>query len=207
MAVADVNGDGNPDLLVANCGPIGINTCGFGNGVIGVLLGNCDGTFQAAKTYDTKYDIDSVAVADVNGDGKLDLLVASNGNSVVGVMLGNGDGTFQPIVPCSSGGISALSVAVADVNGDGKPDLLVGNQSDTSSNCAHGSVGVLLGNGNGTFHSAVSYDPGGTGGWSVAVADVNGDGKPRLARDELLLQHSGRTSGQWRRHLSRRDDL
>src|SRR5260370_36643523 len=109
-------------------------------------------------------------------------------------MLGNGDGTFQPIVPCSSGGISALSVAVADVNGDGKPDLLVGNQSDTSSNCAHGSVGVLLGNGNATFHSAGSYDPGGTAGWSVAVADVNGDCKPRLARDELLVRPNARSS-------------
>ena len=96
------------------------------------------------------------------------------------MLLGNGDGTFQPVVSYSSGGNTALSVAVADVNGDGKPDLLAGNQCDTSSNCAHGLVGVLLGNGDGTFQPAVTYNAGGTGVWSVAVADVNGDGKPDL---------------------------
>jgi hypothetical protein len=116
----------------------------------------------------------------VNGDGKPDLLVASGGNNRVGVLLGKGDGTFQPVVIYEPGGISAHSVAVADVNGDGKPDLLVANSCDTSSNCAHGSVGVLLGNGDGTFQPAVTYDPGGTGAWSIKVADVNGDGKPDL---------------------------
>ncbi|PYX32539.1 MAG: hypothetical protein DMG77_03100 [Acidobacteria bacterium] len=177
IAVADVNADGKPDVVVANeCG----NTSTCADGSVGVLLGNGDGTFQKATTYDTKYAIDSVAGADVNGDGKLDLLVASGGNSRVGVLLGNGDGTFQPVVIYESGGIGSHSVAVADVNGDGKPDLVVANICDTSANCAHGSVSVLMGNGDGTFQTAVSYDPGGTGAWSVAVADVNGDGKPDL---------------------------
>jgi hypothetical protein len=71
----------------------------------------------------------SVAVADVNGDGRPDLAVV-NGNSA-GVLLGNGDGTFQTVVTFTSGGIS---VAAADVNGDGKPDLLA----------AQGVVGVLI---------------------------------------------------------------
>jgi hypothetical protein len=101
------------------------------------------------------YEAFSVAVADVNGDGKPDLLVAnysdSSGlNPTVGVLLGNGDGTFQASVTYSSGGYGALSVTVADVNGDGKPDVLVANACGNSCSSANGSVGVLLGNDDGT---------------------------------------------------------
>src|SRR5438552_14993106 len=123
----------------------------------------------------------SVAAADVNGDGKADLLVAnwsaSASGARVGVLLGNGDGTFQPAVTYRSGGVTALSVAVADVNGDGKPDLLVANACGTSSTCQAGSVGALLGNGDGTFQAAVTYPSGMNEAFAVAVADVNGDGK------------------------------
>jgi FG-GAP-like repeat len=73
-----VNGDGKADLLVASCGPG--YSCGGGiNGVVGVLLGNGDGTFKSAVTYDAGgYGTASVAVADVNGDGKPDLVVANS---------------------------------------------------------------------------------------------------------------------------------
>ena len=77
-----------------------------------------------------------------------------------------------------SGGSGAESVAVADVNGDGKPDLLVANFCADSSCQTDGSVGVLLGNGDGTFQPVVTYDSGGIEAVSVAVADVSGDGKP-----------------------------
>ena len=78
-----------------------------------------------------------MAVADVNGDGNADIVVANcsdgdcpgggGGNRTAVVFLGNGDGTFQTAVPYGSGGDYASSVAVADVNGDGKPDLIVAN--------------------------------------------------------------------------------
>jgi hypothetical protein len=180
LAVADVNGDGKRDLLVANCLFYGSDLpCPGVGGPLSVLLGNGDGTFRTPVTYGTggMAGSFSVAVADVNGDGKPDLLVTNwstnegNFNGNVGVLLGNGDGTFQPAVIYDSGGPGAFSVAVADVNGDGKPDVVVGNRIG---------LGVLLGDGDGTFHPVVSYNLFGAGAGSVAVADVNGDGKPDL---------------------------
>jgi hypothetical protein len=194
VAVADVNGDGKPDLLVANCAAIAsAPPCGDGGSTVAsVLLGNGDGTFQAAVAYATggMTDATSVAVADVNGDGKPDLVVASECATnlgyacapvgEVGVLLGNGDGTFQAPVAYSSGGYYAHAVVVADVNGDGKPDLLVANECESADNCSAGGISVLLGNGDGTFQAAVAYASGGYSANSVAVGDVNGDGKPDL---------------------------
>jgi len=164
VALSDLNNDGKLDIMVTACvDPV----CG-GGGTAGVLLGNGDGTFQTAVVYSTGppaigYAPYWLAVADVNGDRKPDLL-ASNGASV-GVLLGNGDGTFQPALALGIGG----PIAVADLDGDHKPDLVCGN----------GPVKVLLGNGDGTFQSAVAYDSGGSAS-SVAVSDVNSDGKPDL---------------------------
>ena len=173
VAVGDVNGDGNPDLVVANQSA---DSSG-GNGSVGVLLGNGDGTFRSAVPYASGgYQTQAVALADLNVDGKLDLVVTSccGARGVVGVLLGNGDGTFQPVVTYDSGGFYALTIAVADLNHDGHPDLMVANANSLS-------VGVLLGNGDGTFQAAVSYGAGGIDFTSsVAVGDVNGDGNPDL---------------------------
>jgi len=186
VAVADVNGDGKPDLLVAN-------NCADSNcdGSVDVLVGNGDGTFQVGVSYLTGGNqAFSIAVADVNGDGKPDLALATDDMQCMGgtcqpvaavaVLLGNGDGTFQSAVPYESGGVFlGGSVVVADVNRDHKPDLVVENSQCCGT--AIGVVGVLLGNGDGSFQSAVTYQSG-DGGWgtSAEAADVNGDGHPDL---------------------------
>ena len=130
---------------------------------------------------------DAIVAIDVNGDGKPDVVVANQcidsqscAHGVVGVLLNNGDGTFAPALAFSSGGFAPGSVAVADVNGDGKLDVVVENTCVTSTNCAAGSVGVLLGNGDGTFRKAVTYGLDGAGA-AVAVSDINRDGKLDLA--------------------------
>jgi hypothetical protein len=172
LAVADLNHDGKLDVLVAS----GNFPWPFGHGTVGVLLGNGDGTFKTAINYDSGdlYAF-SLAVGDVNGDGKADLVVANVNSNDVGVLLGNGDGTFQPAVTYGSGGHLPFAVAVADVNGDGRPDLLVSNVCTV--NCTgHNTLDVLLGNGNGSFQPAVAYGSGGLGSEGLAVSDVNRDG-------------------------------
>jgi hypothetical protein len=198
IVVADVNGDGKPDVILAEQCPASDGCSSGEDGVIGVLLGNGDGTFQSALTFDAGGLFDNlsgpqaIAVADVNGDGRPDVLVATNcfgsdcGSGGVSVLLGNGDGTFQAALNYASGGLGATSVSVVDMNGDGKLDLVVLNDSiayltasaiaDCSSKC--GGISVLPGNGDGTFQPATtpSYS-GGTNPLSVAIGDVNGDGK------------------------------
>jgi hypothetical protein len=184
-AVADVNGDGKPDLIVA----IGNDPGGThaSNGLVGVLLGNGDGTFQTPVVYDSGgNDPTSLAVADLNGDGVPDIAVANFcvwiGNScsdtTVGILLGRGDGTFAPVVKVSPGGNSATSIAIADVNGDGKPDIVVPVNV--------GSVGLLLGKGDGTFQTPTLAQADGISS-SIAVADINNDGRPDLVLAGYVL--------------------
>jgi len=197
VAVADVNGDGRPDLVLANgCANIGGGFCSA-EGAVGVLLGNGDGTFQAAVTYLSggfAFFNSQVEITDVNGDQKADLVVLNGCSSVcdniappegsVAILLGNGDGTFTSPVSYPSCGYFAFSLAIGDLNGDGKPDAVVANWCSDNAfigTCVtQAPIGVLLGNGDGTFQPAVVYGSGGEGGRSVAVADVNADGKPDL---------------------------
>ena len=178
VRIADLKADGKLDIVVANWWDTN------NIGVVGILLGNGDGTFQPAMNYKTggapNY---SLVVADVNGDGKLDLIVSScavsastcgSADGVVSVLLGNGDGTFQHALTYGSGAPVGAHVAVADVDGDGKPDLIATSyQGQTNGD---GTVAVLFGNGDGTFQLPVLYDSGAPGANAVTVADVNGDG-------------------------------
>jgi len=180
-AVADVNKDGKPDLLVANaCLNSSCTT-----GAVGVLMGNGDGTFQNPVSYDSGGEAAlGVTTADINSDGNLDLLIANEcadntcANGSVAVLLGNGDGTFKQATAYNSGAPQTWSVAVSDLNNDGRLDLVSANAVCSNNNCGSGQIGVLLGNGDGTFQPVIQYESGGVNAYSVAIADVNGDGIP-----------------------------
>ena len=166
--VADVNGDGKPDVVVAN----------FVANTLGILLGNGLGGFtlqaNGPSTGTNSHPL-SLALADVNGDGKLDALTTNSQTSTLGVLLGNGNGGFTLQANSPSTGVvgSPNGLALSDVNGDGKLDALTTNlQANT--------LGVLLGNGNGSFMLQASSPSTGAGSSprGLVVADINGDGKP-----------------------------
>jgi Bacterial Ig-like domain (group 3)/FG-GAP-like repeat len=199
VVAKDLNGDGKTDLAV-------VDTCASlqdcSNGLIGVLLGNGDGTFQAPVSYPSGgAQPQSVAVGDFDGDGKLDLAVAQGSNSdastgIVSILLGNGDGSFRPAaVSYSSGDLSAQAVAAGDFNGDGKLDLAVANGNcalfdETEVLCGTGSVGILLGNGDGTFQPVVRYSSVDDHAFSVVTDDFNGDGKLDLVVANANCTHT-----------------
>ena len=169
IVVGDFNGDGFADLAITNFVDVA------GSGVIVVLLGNGDGTFQNFVSYGAGSFAAGIAVADFNGDGIADLAVTNSGNgtgNTVGVLLGNGDGTFQSQQTYATG-TNPYGVVVGDFNGDGIPDLAVTNEGDNT-------VGVLLGNGDGTFQTQQTFPTGATP-VGIAVADLNGDGNADLA--------------------------
>lgn len=181
VAIADVNGDGMPDLIVTGQTYYSeTSTTHF----VSVLLGvdsDHDGhgdTFQDRQDFGNNVgSAGAVAVGDMNHDGKPDLVVLTTSeDSAVNVLLGNGDGSFQseqtfPV------GISSNDVQIADVNGDGVPDVVTANYLD-------GSVSVLIGNNAGGLGTAERYSIAGSLTFSnpkaVAVGDMNGDGIPDL---------------------------
>ena len=183
----DFNGDGKLDVLAC------VNGTGMPNG-IAVVLGNGDGTFQSAGTpFPLSFSPGSVEVADLNGDGKLDLVAVDFSGSVA-ILLGNGDGTFQPAVTYSIGnGLGGMDEAViADFNTDGKLDIASIASFDTG-------PAIIYGNGDGTFGAPQSFAV--PNASPTAAGDFNGDGIPDLAATGLVPNSSQSALGVLIQHL------
>jgi hypothetical protein len=165
VATGDFNGDGIPDVVVGQDG-------NNGSTGISVYLGKGDGTFLPGASFGPSTDMGELAVADFNGDGKLDVAAIDWQNQVIQIFLGNGDGTFSvagEFAADTNNEPGANDLVVGDFNKDGKPDLAVSNYD--------GHVGVLLGNGDGTFAPVISYPVAdGYSPQAIIAADVNGDG-------------------------------
>ncbi|NJS10584.1 MAG: DUF4347 domain-containing protein [Microcoleus sp. CSU_2_2] len=160
----DFNGDGLPDLAVAN----------LGSRDISILLGTGTGSFNTATNLSNPGNENpfAIAIRDLNGDGKLDLAVAnpiSEGNGgFVSIRLGIGNGNFSD--PSNFGeGIDPKSIAAGDFNGDGKLDLATASANSNN-------LSMLLGDGIGSFSTPVNIINSG-GSLDVATADLNGDNK------------------------------
>jgi hypothetical protein len=186
VAVGDFNRDGKMDLAVTSnlyfrdgyfYGYYG-GRYPFGHyeGHVQVLLDNGDGTFSPPNTTVLNSGMPSaVAVADVNADGKPDLVTANESPPTISVLLGKGDGTLQAPVDFAAGG-GPMSIAAGDVNGDGHADVVIGDGHVDVVTGDNNCVSVLLGNGLGAFGAYHNYATGGNRP-SVALADLNADGK------------------------------
>jgi hypothetical protein len=171
VVVGDLNGDGIPDIVVANAGSV---TEGH---TVRVLLGNGDGTFQSPRTFQVGRNPTSVALGDLRGDGRLDIVTANGGSDTVSVLLGNGDGSFQNAVSFPVG-VNPTAVALGDLRGDGRLDIVTANAGFTD---IQGSVSVLLNDGDGTFQPAAGYSLGAPAlnlaARDVALGDFTSDGQ------------------------------
>lgn len=163
VAIGDLNGDRKPDLAVVE----------LFDGVVSVLLNRGDGTFRARRDYEPGHEARAVAIGDVNGDGRPDLVTA-NLDDTVSVLGNGGRGAFRVEASYATGD-STTALAIGDLNGDGAADL-----ATASASAGAGSVSVLLNRGDGTFAARRDY-PARLGAVSVAIGELNGDGKPDLA--------------------------
>ena len=180
LTVAPLFGTGNLDVAVAD----------YTNNHIDVLKGNGDGTFAPTQTLITSTSLnnpESIVAADLLGNGFQDLVVTNYSTNpvppapstgTVSVFLNNGSGVFTHKGDYAAG-LNPYGLAVADINGDGIPDLVVTNRNlNHASN--QDTVGVLIGNGDGSFNTMTTY-PTGEGPVGVVVGSFTGGGEPDLA--------------------------
>jgi hypothetical protein len=205
LDIGDLTGSGIPDLAVVDA----TSTLAL---TVAVLLGRGDGTFLPERTFQIRFPsadnfpYSAIRVADLNGDGKEDLIISGATLHRVFVYLSNGDGTFRPVTDLAddqpgfpAGGLGA-GLAVGDVNGDGKADIV-------NTALEVGAVDVLLGNGDGTFQPLENFNyaptphqdfAAGQAPLAVAIADVatfNADGSTTLGQPDghpdLIVAASG----------------
>ena len=158
LTVGDFNGDGNADVAAATS-----------SGYIYLFRGNGNGTMQPALGFNPGGDLLSLTSADVDGDGKLDLITADSNGTNMFLLKGNGDGTFQSAITIAVG-YNSSGVYLADFNGDGKVDVAVTHNY-------YYTITVLLGNGDGTFQTPVDDPVNYYSVSALAIDDLNGDGK------------------------------
>ncbi len=186
MVLVDVNGDKKLDMAVVNT----VGDVSGGVGSVTIILGVGNGFFQGARAFPVgpgtcaiNCTTPSIATADFNGDGFLDLVAANQQDNVLNLLLGNGDSTFQAHLDFPVTGLTPSSLAVGDFNKDGKMDVAVADQCTPNINCdaSAGSISVFLGNGNATFQNAVDLSTGGENPVWIVSADFNKDGNLDLA--------------------------
>jgi hypothetical protein len=206
----DVNGDGKLDIVAVNTPPAPTTNPGTVQFMFTVFHNDGGGTFTSLGTFPLApsfqtvglccayYNIFGLSFADLNGDGKVDVLSQSNAvaetntaaANQLNVMLNNGDGTFGTIKSVDALGITPYGVAFGDINGDGKQDLLLAFSNIDGTNF----LGSALGNGDGTFGAFVqltliNFITVGVGNPQIQLNDFNADGKldAVLGSGELAL--------------------
>jgi hypothetical protein len=176
VATGDFNGDANLDLV----------TDSWADDRLVVLVGDGKGNFATPGTYVAvgKHPYQRIRVADLNGDGKADIVSPNLEGDNVTILLNDGKGGFrQPTsspFPC---GDSPFNTAVGDINADGKPDLaIVNSPSSTSDRSGQDGLTILIGDGKGAF-TTMTGSPFVTGNFPniAAIGDVNGDGVADVA--------------------------
>ena len=161
VAAADLNGDTSPDLIISDSTLTSTQ--------VGVLLNNGNATFGPVQVLPGIAIASSVAVSDVDGDLKADIVVGDIGANIVHVFMGKGDGTFQSPLNFASS-FAPRSIHIGDFNGDGRPDLAITGPIGFS---------LWLGNGDGTFQLPVFVSTGFSS--TISTGDLNQDGKTDVA--------------------------
>ncbi|MDR3752348.1 MAG: FG-GAP-like repeat-containing protein [Terracidiphilus sp.] len=172
IAAGDLNGDGRQDLVVVNS--CGSDTACSSAGTATIFLANPDGTYQAASTVPLGNGPVSVALADLNGDKKLDLLALNRIDKTLMVLPGSGNGTF------GAGKVYNLAenpsaFYVGDFNKDGIPDVAIATDCGQQTCAEAGNVDIWLGRSDGSLAEASSYAVG-YSPVSIAAADLRGTG-------------------------------